>query len=336
MGDQTAEGCSRLQYHLRTRAFNSQSPRGVACGNHLCKLSGMLGAGVGTLTAKVGLGTVQFGLPYGVSNTRGQPAPAEVRSILELAQDRGVRTLDTAAQYGSSEAVLGQTLAAGHRFEIVTKAPPGVTADTVAACLERSLALLRQAGVHGLMVHHADDLTPELAARLLELKAQGLVKRVGASIYDARQVEQLLTHRGLDLVQVPVSLLDQRLVDSGHLARLKDAGFEVHARSVFLQGLLLMPQESIPEALASVRPHLERLRSRAAAAGFSMMQAALGYVLGLQHVDRVVVGVTARDELLEILAAVEALPPLTGALPELAEGAAYLDEAILNPARWSR
>ena len=72
---------------------------------------------------KLGLGTVQFGMNYGMSNLRGRTPPAEVDHILRLAADNGVQVLDTAAVYGDSEVVLGKLLAPDHDFRIVTKIP---------------------------------------------------------------------------------------------------------------------------------------------------------------------------------------------------------------------
>jgi len=289
-----------------------------------------------TAPMKLGLGTVAFGMPYGVSNTNGQPSHDEVRRILELAGARGVRCLDTAALYGTSEHVLGQTLPPRHGFDIVTKLPRGVTAATLDGAFATSLENLRQARVYGLMLHDPADLDARVAQRLVALKHAGAVQRVGVSIYTTDQVDRALRFEGLDLVQVPLNLLDQRLVASGHLARLTAAGYEIHARSVFLQGLLLMPLDAIPAGLSSVREHLGRLRAGAAAAGVGMLTAALGFVHGLAEVDRVLVGVTTVAELREIFDALDALPRASGALRALFPSAAWADEKVLNPALWER
>jgi len=292
---------------------------------------------------KLGLGTVQFGMPYGVSNSQGQPTAEEVARILTKAHLHGVRCLDTAAFYGSSESVLGASMPQGHTFEIVTKTPHFAAevigdehASLLGATFEQSLQRLGADAVYGLLLHNADDLLRPgaqlLVDALLSLKRAGKVKHVGASIYNDRQIARLLELPGLDLVQVPINLLDQRLISSGALTRLKSAGFEIHARSVFLQGLLLMPTETLPSRFQSVRNHLRALEGAAASAGVSMLQASLGFVLGLSEIDRVLVGVNSSAEFEQILDNSQKLPDLN----ELAAIASWSDENILNPALWGK
>jgi aryl-alcohol dehydrogenase-like predicted oxidoreductase len=127
---------------------------------------------------------------------------------------------------------------------------------------------------------------------------------------------------------LPVNLFDQRLIRSGHLSELKKRGIEIHARSVFLQGLLLMPLEDIPENISSARPLVARLRRETARAGISPLQAALGFVKSREEIDCILVGVDDRRQLLENITAFTA----GASLPF--EEYATTDERILNPSQW--
>jgi aryl-alcohol dehydrogenase-like predicted oxidoreductase len=263
---------------------------------------------------KLGLGTVQFGLDYGVSNTSGQVAPDEVRRILQKASEHGISVLDTAAGYGNAEAVLGQCLPAGTAFPIVTKTQPLKAACVddaglrqVAANFEASLSRLGRQSVHGLLVHHGGDLLlpggERLYALLRQWQAEGRVGKIGVSVYDRAEIDALFERFAFDLVQLPLNVFDQRLLRDGTLTTLHRAGVEIHARSVFLQGALLMDTDALPLYLAPLRQHHVAYRTALRAAGVSPLAAALGFVRQLAEVGVALVGVLSAAQLDECVAA---------------------------------
>lgn len=248
---------------------------------------------------RLGVGTVQFGLDYGVSNTTGKTPPQEAGAILDAARGLGIDVLDTASAYGDSELVLGKFLSPGHGFRLVTKT--GSLEDGVREVFLRSLERTGQDRVYGLLAHHASDLLgPEgdgLYAEMRFLAAEGLVQKIGASVYEAGQIEALTSRFDLDLIQVPVSVLDQRLVKSGHLKRLRRAGIEVHARSVFLQGLLFMDPKRLPAYFAPLEPRLAGYREILDRLGLTPAQGAFAFVRGVPEIDVVLVGVNTAAQL---------------------------------------
>ena len=284
---------------------------------------------------KLALGTVQFGMPYGISNTKGVPSADEIKRILARAADAGALVIDTAAAYGASEEALGRTLPLGHAFRIVTKTLKVAGGGTgVVTDFHKSLAKLGQKSVYGLLVHDAEDLLGPggdgVFRGLCQLRAEGLVRKIGVSVYSADQIDRVTARYAIDLIQLPFNFLDQRLLKSGHLAKLKAAGVEVHARSVFLQGALLMPLAELPSHFDSVRPHLARIHDEAARAGHSLLELALGFVLGQQTIDQAVVGVCSENQLVEILAAAKKAG--TGSMDF--SSYSWNEERILNPALW--
>jgi len=290
---------------------------------------------------KLGLGTVQFGLAYGVTNERGQVPAAEVRAIVAAAIAAGIDLFDTAAAYGDSESVLGQALESLTDVRIVSKLPP-LAADRIGAAeieqcraaLQRSLAQLRRPSIYGLLLHRPDDLRKPGAERLValleELKGAGTVARIGISAYDRAQIELALDCFPLDAVQVPVNLLDQRLLQDGTLARLRHRNVEVHARSAFLQGALLAEPSSLPAHFAPHRDRLSAVGRAAERAGLSRLALCLRFVLDQPVIDRVIVGVTGLAELQQILAAATDATPLPEGLASLASD----DPRLVNPALW--
>jgi aryl-alcohol dehydrogenase-like predicted oxidoreductase len=286
----------------------------------------------------LGLGTVQFGMDYGTAHPgRRVPLP-EVRAILSEAQTAGVLTLDTATAYGDSEAALGASMAGLAPFHVVTKTPAAEAASfgpaeeqRVRAAFALSLERLGVASVHGVLVHDADDLRrpggERLAALLSEWKAEGRVSKIGVSVYDREQLEAAYQRLPPEIVQLPVNVFDQRFVRTGVIAQLARDGVEVHGRSLFLQGVLLM--EAPPPFLAALQPPLRRLRQAAARAGLSPLHLALGFARHLQGLHTALVGVLGLTQWQETLRAWPLAPDL-----DYTELAAE-DPALLDPRRWA-
>jgi aryl-alcohol dehydrogenase-like predicted oxidoreductase len=199
--------------------------------------------------SKIALGTAQFGLPYGISNTHGQVDRTEMDEIWRVALGANITMLDTAIAYGNSEENIGATKSLG--FDIVTKLPPLPGAETsitqwVHSQIKNSLAKLKRNSVYGLLLHNPADLLgidgDELLAALVNLKRDGLIKKFGVSIYAPTELDSLFSQIPNflpDIVQAPLNVIDQSIASSGWLARLSEMNVEVHIRSVFLQGLLL-------------------------------------------------------------------------------------------------
>jgi len=285
--------------------------------------------------ARLGLGTVQFGLDYGISNTRGKVSLAEARVILTEADRAGVGLLDTAAAYGEAESVLGGLRPESDAFTVVTKTlrlAEGL--DAVLAGIERSRKRLRRKNLDTILVHAASDLTrPEGAAlweRLRNLQAAEAIARIGFSAYHGDNIAELAERFRPDVVQVAASFLDQRLVRNSTLVRLKELEIEVHARSIFLQGLIFLHPDRLPSTLMPITPHLAMVRVLLAEVGLSPLAAALAWALAQEEIDRIVVGVTSLVELREILAAA------SGATTTGVDWAALaLDDPVaLDPSRW--
>ena len=286
--------------------------------------------------SRLSLGTVQFGLPYGVANQVGQVARAEAKAMLNLAAEHRVDTIDTAIAYGESEACLGEAGTA--RFRVVSKLPSlpeGCTAIDrwVQEQLAISLARLGAGSVYGLLLHRPEQLLEDVGAELYRalrrLQQAGLVQKIGISIYDPGQLDALIPRYYFDLVQAPLNLVDRRLHTSGWLQRLKEGGVEVHTRSAFLQGLLLMPRSAIPQRFAPWTELWGRWHAWLGTHDLSAVQACLAYPLSLPEIDRVVVGADSVVQLSEILLA--ELNDSRDDFPDLQCDA----QDLINPARWS-
>ena len=281
------------------------------------------------------LGTVQFGLPYGITNQAGQVPEAEVRRILDLAAASGISLLDTAQAYGTAETVLGRCWPTEAPRRLISKLPAGAPRQSWEESLITSLQRLQAPKLDGFLLHRASDLLAPDGQALMDwlegLRYRGLVERIGVSIYDASELEGLPLDR-LQLVQLPLSVYDQRLVRDGTVNRLQDLGIAVHVRSVLLQGLLLQSPQQWPDHLPpAFRGHHARWLEHLHQEGLSPLAGALGFVRACEGVEAVLVGVVAGQELAQVL---EAWSQAEASPPEAPLDWAWENAVDLDPRRW--
>jgi len=288
---------------------------------------------------KIALGSVQFGIPYGVSNNEGKTSKKQALSILNFAQKKGIRTIDTAPSYGDSERVLGK-LFEGEEWDITTKTLPFNSKsineeqiEQLRSVFRESLVSLHKKSIYGLLVHSCNDLLKpggeKIFREMERLREIGMVKKIGVSVYNSKQIAAILGKFNIDLIQLPINILDQRLVSGGQLTRLKNHGVEIHARSVFLQGLLLMSPNNIPSWFDPVRGVLESFHKEAKKRNMSVLQLALSFVQSIDEIDKVIVGVNTLRQLQEVVSAASIRVNTT----ELS----YIstdDPAFINPVNW--
>lgn len=286
---------------------------------------------------KLALGTVQFGLPYGINNSIGVPDHNSIRNILSVASDAGIDTLDTAREYGESEMRIGEC--SDMNFKIVTKLP-GIEANSkysdewLFSKLNESLARLKQRSIYALLLHRPaqllEDYGTNLYSGLQKLKDHGLVKKIGISIYDPSELDVLMNKFHFDIIQSPFNIFDTRLVSSGWLSRLYQGNVEIHVRSVFLQGLLLMKPHQRPHKFNKWE-NLWRLYDEWLALNqISELEACIRYACSFKEISKVIVGIESVNQLLKILEA------LQGKCPELPIQFQGLESELLSPVNWSR
>jgi len=286
------------------------------------------------MAAGLGLGSAQFGGDYGISNTRGRVGEDEVRQILELAADCKVLNIDASPHDGDVERILGRNWPFPSPFKPQVRTlrlENGL--EWLESRLRRSVDHMGLARAHAALVDRAEDLTgPDgdaLWARLEKLKSEGLIGKIGISATAADQPLLLAKRFKPDIMQVPASILDQRLVHNGTIAGLAELGVEVQICSVFLQGLLFLPRESLPANLTPIGPHLSRVRRMMAEGGADPLHAALSFALNLEGVSTVIVGVASAAELRAIVAASERKAPKLNW-----DAMALNDEVALDPSQW--
>lgn len=278
---------------------------------------------------KLALGTVQFGLDYGVSNQNGKVSINEISNILEYAKSIGVDTLDTAQGYGNSEEILGKFDL--EDFNVITKTVlldktlnRQENFDSFKDSFFESQKKLGYIQLHGLMFHNANDLLSPSGLALWDLledfKQKEYVRKIGVSVYKPEELEEILRLVDIDIVQLPLNILDQRFLPI--LPRLKEKNIEIHTRSTFLQGLLLMDPSTINPYFEPILPILKQLPE-------NKLETALGFVNSIKEVDKIVVGVTSKNELQQIVNAIQ-----EKTTPINFDGFIIEDERFILPQNW--
>ncbi|MGE8720209.1 aldo/keto reductase [Leptospira terpstrae] len=291
---------------------------------------------------KIGLGTVQFGLDYGVSNHSGKTKESEVSEILKEALRLGIHKLDTAYLYGNSESILGQNKKELRNFEVITKTKKfdlkSITKADVRVLREgffESLSRLNLNQVYGLMIHDSEDLLKENSGYLWEelelLKAEGKVAKIGVSVYSPIQTEKILEKYPIDIIQFPLNIYDHSFLQNGILAKLKKLGIEIHIRSVFLQGLALMSLSELPTYFDSVKIHLQECQDILQKRGITLLEASLDFIKSVQEVDFAILGINNISQLLEIFNSYHIKKDFSDI--DYSKFA-ILDENITNPSKW--
>jgi aryl-alcohol dehydrogenase-like predicted oxidoreductase len=250
------------------------------------------------MSSRIILGTAQFGLSYGVNNTKGKPDITKVHSMLRFAYKKGVSCLDTAEAYGDAAEVIGQY----HRmtdslFDINTKFVSN--GSLLRYQLDSSIAKMSCKQINVCFFHDPKDLflVEDNITALLEAKAAGKIKKIGVSVYDNDEFAKACEHPCVDVIQFPYNLLDNYTQRIEIIKVAKSKGIELHARSVFLQGLFAMQDSELPAQLKPLIGYLSMLRSIAHEYDFSIMKMALLYALNSKEIDHVLIGVDTLDQL---------------------------------------
>jgi len=274
--------------------------------------------------SKIVLGTVQFGCHYGI-NSAGRPNEEEVRSILQKSADAGITKLDTSSAYGDSESVLGACMPSDVNFHIISKYPKSDM--SVREKFMDSLKRLKVLKLYGYLLHHFELYCNNKAIwnEFIKLKQEGLVEKIGFSLYTTEELELLLRDNvPFDLLQVPYNIFDKQF--EPYLQMLKERGVEIHVRSTFLQGLFFMNREKLPKKLQPFKSYLLQLDEYAREHQISVAEVALNHNLHNPAIDGVLIGVDNQSQLIKNLQSIR---------NERVEFDIHVHEKeLLNPVNW--
>lgn len=284
------------------------------------------------LSNKIALGTAQFGLDYGINNSTGKISKKEVFEILKYAHKKGINLLDTSYAYGDSEIVLGEYFKKNKtKFQIVSKLPGNKNGAEV---FYESLTRLNIDNMYGYLIHNFDLFLkkPGVWKNLKELKKQNKVKKIGFSLYYPEELEYLLKKNiRFNILQVPYNVFDQRF--SLYFPGLKKRGVEIHARSVFLQGLVFKKNDELPRGFLKIKNRLDKLRFFSMDLKIPISAICLNFAAANSFVDKVIMGIDNIGNLKENLRNLKYKEKIKKIYDELLEFKEN-DENIILPINW--
>ncbi len=282
------------------------------------------------------IGTAQIGTRYGINNKSKNFTLKELRKILNFSKKKGIDTIDTAARYGNAEKKIGLVNVKGFKVisKISFKDKKKLNSRIIKNEIEKSAKKLKIKSHYGVLLHDEKDLIGEdseiIYNTLKELKKIGLIKNIGISIYNHKNLSKILSKFKIDIVQLPYNILDQNFETSGWIKKLKKMNIKIHIRSIFLQGLLLMDYKNIPKNFLKYKRLLKKLDQEISSSKISRIEACINFVLKKRkYFDKIVIGLDNFSHLKEII---KIKPKLS--LHEKFKKFASNKSELINPSLW--
>lgn len=295
---------------------------------------------------KLCLGTVQFGMKYGINNQVGQPSEEECFQMMDMSIEKGIDTIDTARAYGTAELVVGNYIKDRKlqgKVNIISKLRPNVIEpneqdiySVVRSELEGSLNRLGVSNLQGYLLHTPEYVYNEkIVDSLYRLKDEGLIDNLGVSIYNMTEGFEAI-RKGMDYVQLPYSVLDQRGYYTEFISEAKKAGMTVYVRSAFLQGLFMMDYGRVPDQVAKAKPYLNYLDSLMDKYNVDKVELLLQFVKMTEGIDYLVFGVDNIKQLSENIHKFNKVSKIDNELiMEIRKHFSDVEESIILPSLWS-
>ena len=288
--------------------------------------------------SKLALGTVQFGLDYGIANAKGQPSQESVNEIITYVSNNGINCYDTAQAYGNSEVVLGEALKGVTDKIVISKLKSDIFRHDAINNILKSLKNLNSKSLFALLLHDSELLyewTDEASMLVDSLINRGNIQYFGVSIYTSEDFELAIQNEKINFIQIPFNLFDQRAYKEEWFKKAKQNNKLIFIRSVFLQGLLLMDKDEIPAKLESAKKYIDIIESYANKLNVSKNQLALSFVDSIASDSLILFGCDNLEQARENIINYNNLKPLNKSqIVELSNQLSDIDEKIYNPTRW--
>lgn len=286
--------------------------------------------------SKIVLGTVQFGLDYGINNNTGKPNYNEVKSIFDYANNNNINFLDTAESYGNSHEIIGNYHKnSNNKFQVTTKycSTRLDLPKNISDRINHHLKILNVSNLYSYMFHSYYDFKNYFnlfKLELLELKNIGLIKKIGVSLHSNHNINDVLENKEIDLIQLPYNLLDNKSKRGKVFLKAKEKGVEIHTRSTFLQGLFFKDLDTINGKLVVLKKYLLKLKRLINKNEINSL--ALNYVYSNANIDGVLLGVDTLSQLHNNLSCIN--DDKFKDIIENIDSINVKEENLLNPANW--
>jgi aryl-alcohol dehydrogenase-like predicted oxidoreductase len=288
------------------------------------------------MSEKIILGTAQFGANYGISNTSGNLLIDEATKIINHLRNANIQYIDTAINYSQSQLILSQIDLTD--LKVISKIPSFdninlSSKNKVINLIEESISRIGISNYHALLLHRPQQLLSEEKEKIVKLldmiRKKNYATKLGISIYNPIHLNKLLELYPFDIVQAPLNILDNRILYNGYIELLKKKKIEFHARSIFLQGLLLLSNNSIPFKDDGFQEIFTIWHKWLKTNSLSPIEACIRFLYQIEEVDNIIIGVQSLKQLKEILKIKK------NKISSLPNWPSRIDEKIINPSMWN-
>ena len=284
------------------------------------------------MLSKLSIGSAQFGMKYGLNNCEGEVNQSEVNHILDLAIKSGITSIDTARAYGNSEKKLGNYLQNSKgQWDVITK-----ISDLNISIENQIIDSTNNLGQKPTTVlAHSYDLWVNdiFQDQINEIKEKNSIEKIGLSLYHNEEIEEVLKNfKNVDVIQLPINILDTRLIKNGIIKRIYENGIEIHARSIFLQGMFFLSQEEIKKKFDDVYEAINFLKKIIKDQNINLAEYSLLFVLNLRYISKVIIGIDSKMQLKENIFTIN--KTIDPEIFKTALSLNYDNEYILNPSKW--
>lgn len=295
------------------------------------------------------LGTVQFGMDYGIRGQK-QPSVEQAVQMLDYATQNGINNIDTANAYGTAEDVVGEFLKkktipredlyiiSKFRPNLLDEADENQYYDIMKANLENTLSRLHTDYLDSYLLHSARYVWDDaIIDTLNRMKKEGYVKHVGVSVYETDEAKKCIERPNVDFMQLPYSIFDQRMKTDGvfELAKKAEYPTQIHSRSAFIQGLILMKEDEVPDFLAKAKPIVRKIDELCGQYEISRIELALNYVKRQNSISHLVFGVDNLEQLKENIRLFEHTLS-EQVIDEISKEFVDIDADIVMPSLWKK
>ena len=290
------------------------------------------------LLSKLSFGTVQLGLNYGISNTKGKPTQSTADEIIQYLIKDGINCFDTAVAYGNSEEVLGNALPVQSNVNIISKVKSNLFTSDLEKTLNQSLNRLKTNKLFGLLLHDSEllnDWDNQKDATVSLLKEQGLINHFGVSIYTSEEFDMALENPVIQIIQIPFNLFDQRAVNDKWFIRAKEANKLIFIRSIFLQGLFFVESDQLTGNLIGAVPYLKEMHNLRSGLNLSIAEFTMAYIDSIATDAVILFGCDTLEQAKENVNSYNQLPTIEQeTLRKINAIFSDVPEYITNPGQW--
>lgn len=288
--------------------------------------------------SKLVLGTVQFGLDYGIANKAGKPKLSEVKEIVDFVVSKGINCFDTASAYGNSEEVLGNVLNKNKNIYIISKLKSDEFVEKLEQSINNSLQKLKVETLYGLLLHDTKliyNWNKDYTNSVIKLIESNKIKYFGVSIYTKDDFEQALENESISFIQIPFNIFDQRALLFDWFQRAKEKNKLIFIRSIYLQGLLFMNKDSLPENLIKAEKYLNIFEDFCDKLDLSKNELALSFVNSVAKDSLILFGCDNLSQAKQNVNVYNNLKNISEkTIQDLHDSFKDVPEDIFNPTKW--